>query len=311
MLRQLPIALAFGLSSALLYAAALSGSFVGIALAYLAMIPLFAVGLMYGVQTLSVASACAAVGIMIFGGVLPGLLYGISHALPCLLLVSFALRNRTWNDGQVYWYPPGRLMQGLALWCAGAIAALALVLSAVSDGFRNSIVAFLQAMTEAFRGAEQGAPAMDAGAIEGMALLLPGLVAWSWMIMTTLNGLLAQTIVRRAGRNLRPSPRLKDVVIGQRWAIAFGAFALAGALLPGDLGLSAINIAIVLAYPLFFQGLSVIHSLFAYWGVGAVGVGLFYGLMVLLSWIALAVIALGLAEPLLRLRTRFTGTRNT
>ena len=287
----------------------MSGGFLGIFLAYVAMVPLFAVGLMFGPTALLAAAASAAVGIIAFGGLFPGLLYSVSHALPTVLLVGLALRNRTGSDGQVYWYPPGYMLQGLALWSGGGIALIALSLELFAGGFQASIVAFLQAMVEAFQG--EGPAMMDAESVSSIAILLPGIVAWSWMIMTTLNGLLAQMIVRRTGRNLRPNPRLADVAVGQRWAAAFAAFALAGMLLPGDLGLSAINIAIVLAYPLFFQGLSVIHALVAHWGLGPLGIGLFYGLLILLSWIALAVIAVGLAEPLVRLRARLAGPQNT
>jgi hypothetical protein len=309
MLRQLPLALALGLSSAVLYAAALSGSPIGIFLAYLAVLPLFAVGLSMGLAPLAVAAASAAVGIAAFGGLMPGLLYGLSHALPAVVLVVLALRSVTWSDGQVYWYPPGRLVQALALWGVGVVVLLGLGLSLFGAGFESSVVAFIEAMADAFQ--SQGQPILNADAAAGVAVLLPGIVAWSWMVMVTLNGLAAQGVLRRSGRALRPSPRLAEVVVGPAWVAGFGVCAIAGVAIPGDLGFGAVNLAIILAFPLFFQGLSVVHTLLAHWRIGTLGVGLFYVLMVLLSWTALAVVALGLAEPLVRLRARLAGPQNT
>jgi hypothetical protein len=309
MLRQLPLALASGLGSAVLYAAALSGSFFGVLLAYLAMLPLFAIGLSLGVRALAIAAASASIGIAVFGGVVPGLLFGLSNALPVTLLVVLALQSRAWNDGKVYWYPAGRLIQVLAIWCAGVILLAGVTLSLFGGGFQESVVGFIRSMAEALQ--SQGQPILNADAATGIAVLLPGIVAWSWMVMSTVNGLFGQTVLRRAGKNLRPTPKFAEVVIGPAWVAGFGVCVIAGLALPGDLGFGAVNLAIVLAYPLFFQGLSVIHALAAHWGLGPLVIGLFYGLMVLLSWTALAVVALGLAEPLVRLRARLSGPKNS
>ena len=309
MLRQLPLALALGLSSAVLYAAALSGSPLGIFLAYLAVLPLFTAGLSMGMTPLVIAAASAAVGIGLFGGLMPSLPYGLSHALPAVLLVRLAMQSMTWNDGKVYWYPPGRLVQALTLWCGSVLVLTGLGLSLFGSGFEDSVVALIRAMADAFK--SQGQPILNADAAAGVAVMLPGIIAWSWMVMVTLNGLAAQAVLRRGGRNLRPSPRLAEVVVGPAWVAGFGVCAIEGVAIPGDLGFGAVNLAIIMAYPLFFQGLSVMHALFAHWGIGTFGVGLFYVLMVLLSWTALAVVALGLAEPLVRLRARLAGPQNT
>ncbi len=309
MLRQLPLALASGLGSAVLYAAALSGSFFGIVLAYLAMLPLFAVGLAVGIQPLVVAADTPPPPIAVFGGLWPGILFGLTNALPVTLLVVLALQSRTWSDGKTYWYPAGRLVQMVSLWCAGSIVLAGLGLSVFGSGFETSVVGFIRSMAEALH--SQGQPILNADAATGVAVLLPGIIAWSWMVMSTVNGLIGQSVLRRVGKNLRPTPRLSEVEVGPAWVAGFGVCALAGAALPGDLGFGAVNMAIVLAYPLFFQGLSVAHALFAHWGLGPLVIGLFYGVMVLLSWTALAVIALGLAEPLVRLRVRLADRKNT
>lgn len=309
MLRQIPLALAAGLGSAVLYATALGGSFVGILLAYLAMLPLFVVGLSLGWLTVAFAAGGAVLAVAIFGGLYPALIYAVSHAAPCLFFTGLALRNRVWDDGQTYWYPEGRLLIAAALWCTGLIVTGGAMLALFGRGFEDSIVAMLEAMVSAFD--TQDGAVMQPMAMADMAIVLPGLIAWSWMIMATLNGLIGQIIARKLGKALRPSLRLSGVRVGQRWIGLFAVTVLIALIAPGDLGFGAVNIALVLAYPLFFQGLGVVHSLLNYWGAGAFGIGIFYALLLFLGWLAVIVIAIGLVEPLVNLRTRFAGRRNT
>jgi uncharacterized protein YybS (DUF2232 family) len=309
MFRQLPLALAAGLGSALLYAAALGGSFSGILLAYLAMLPLFVVGLSFGGPALMISAGAAASGVAVFGGLYPGLIYAVTHAVPCVVLAGLALRSRTWNDGQTYWYPPGRLLMATSLWCVALILIGGGLLASFGQGFKGSVVALLQSMADAFQGQDQAL--VQPMALADMATILPGLIAWSWMIMATLNGLIGQVISRKLGRALRPSLRVADIEVGQRWIGIFAICVVIAFLVPGDVGFGAANIAIVMAYPLFFQGLSVVHGLLNHWGAGSFGIGLFYVLLIFLGWLAVAVVALGLAEPLVHLRTRFTGRKNT
>lgn len=309
MLRQFPLALAAGLGSALLYGTALSGSFIGIVLAYLAMAPLFAIGLSFGWVVGLVAVGAAVAGVSVFGGIYPGLIFTASHAAPCLFLIGLALRNRSWSDGQVYWYPAGRLLMASSLWCVAMIVVAGTMLSLYGQGFKESVIALLEEMTTAF--AAPGQSVMQPMDFADMAVVLPGLVAWSWLLMATLNGLIGQMIARKTGQALRPSPRIADIQVGQWWIGLFAVCVLVSLIAPGDVGFGAVNVAIVMAYPLFFQGLSVIHGLLNHWGAGAFGIGLFYFLLIFLGWLAVIVIAFGLAEPLVNLRTRFAGRRNT
>jgi len=309
MLRQLPLALAAGLGSALLYATALSGSFVGILLAYLAMLPLFVVGLSLGWFAAAFAAGGATLGVAVFGGMYPGLIYAVTHAAPCVFFTGLALRNRTWDDGQTYWYPAGRLLIATSLWCVGLVVVIGAVLAGYGQGFEASVITLLESMASAFGAQDQSI--MQPAALVDLAMFLPGLVAWSWMLMATLNGLIGQFISRKIGQAKRPSLRLSDIEVGQVWIGVFAVCVVIGLFAPGDLGFGAVNLAIIIAYPLFFQGLSVVHSLLNRWGAGPFGIGIFYALLLFLGWLALAVIALGLAEPLVNLRTRFAGRRNT
>jgi len=302
MSHQLPIVIALGVGSAVLYAAALSGNLPGILLAYTAMLPLFASGLWHGAQAGLIAGAAGSIAIAVVGGAMPALLFAMTHALPNALLTALALRVQIWSDGQTYWYPPGHLLQAVSLWSVACIAIVALSIGMIGGGFRTGVEELLRQMAGAF-GSDWLMLAGD-GPISGFAALLPGVIAWSWMVMATFNGLFAQSILRRTGVNRRPSPRMADIGVPLGWGTAFGTAAIAGAVLPGDIGYTAANIAIVMAYPLFFQGLSVAHAVLAYLNAGVFGFVMFYGVMLMFGWLALGLIVVGLVEPMVRLRVR-------
>jgi hypothetical protein len=307
--RQLPIIIAIGLSSAVLYASALSGVAIGLLVTYLAQLPLFVIGLSLGVRAAALAGGAGMIALTVIGGTMPGLLYALSTALPVALLVGLALRKRVWTDGIEYWYPPGNLLLGTAAWCAILVIIAAVVLGVFGIGFQASVASFVSGISEVIaQGTGQSAPA---AAIEGMAGVLPGITAWSWMLMATINGLLAQALVTRMGKNLRPGMRMADVNVPLTWASMFGVSVALAFVLPADIGFTVANLAIVLAYPLLLQGLSVVHTAMASYGAWTIGYVAFYVVMIFFGWLSLAVVALGMAEPVLKLRERLMRPKST
>jgi len=307
--RQLPIIIAIGLSSAVLYASALSGVAIGLLVTYLAQLPLFVIGLSLGVRAAALAGGAGMIALTVIGGTMPGLLYALSTALPVALLVGLALRKRVWTDGIEYWYPPGNLLRGTAAWCTILVIIAAVVLGVFGIGFQASVASFVSGISEVIaQGTGQSAPAAT---IEGMAGVLPGITAWSWMLMATINGLLAQALVTRMGKNLRPGMRMADVNVPLTWASMFGVSVALAFVLPADIGFTVANLAIVLAYPLLLQGLSVVHTAMASYGAWTIGYVAFYVVMIFFGWLSLAVVALGMAEPVLKLRERLMRPKST
>ncbi len=307
--RQLPIIIAIGLSSAVLYASALNGIAVGVLMTYLAQLPLFIAGLAMGIKATAVAGTAGIIALAIIGGHEPGLIYALTTALPVTILVTLALRKRLWTDGQEDWYPPGKLLQGAAVWGGVLLVLAAIVFGSFGNGFHASVAAFVGSLSEGFRQATgQNAPP---DALAGIADILPAIGALSWMLMATVNGLLAQMLVTRFGKNLRPGLHMDEIHVPLTWAGLIAAAAALKYVLPGDLGYTMANLAVVLAYPLLFQGLSVVHAAMASVGAWTIGYVAFYVTMLFFGWLALPVVALGLAEPVLKLRERLMRPNNT
>jgi uncharacterized protein YybS (DUF2232 family) len=309
MIRQLPIIIAFGLASAVLYASALSGIAIGLLVTYLAQLPLFIVGLSMGTMAVALAGAAGIVALLVIGGTIPGLLFALSTAVPVTILVQLALRVRTWTDGKDYWYPAGNLLRGTSLWCALLLVGAAVGFALFADGIVASVSAFVGHIAEMIN-QTTGQNTMPT-VMNQLSYLLPGITAWSWMLMATVNGLLAQAIVKRVNRNLRPSMSMGEIDIPLSWASLFGVTVALSYVLNGDLGFLTANLAMILAYPLLFQGLSVIHAALASFGAWTAGYIAFYVMLIFFGWLALAVVALGMAEPVFKLRERLTRPKNT
>jgi hypothetical protein len=128
------------------------------------------------------------------------------------------------------------------------------------------------------------------------------------MVMSVVNAVLAQHLVTRMKRNLRPTPAYADLLLPQwmSWPlIGSAALALIGS---GDLQFTGRNLTLVLAVPFFFVGLAVVHTWarrVAYTGVVVV---VFYLILLLSGWAMLAVAGLGMAEQWIGLRGRFAGS---
>jgi len=139
--------------------------------------------------------------------------------------------------------------------------------------------------------------------------LFPGLVVASWILILALNGTVAQSILHRMKRNLRPAERIIDLVVPDwvSWVLV-GAAAI-GLIASGDLQYLGRNAVVVLGVPFLFLGLAVAHMLIARAPFPGVAFVLFYFILIVSGWAMLAVAGIGMIEQWAGLRRRFAGPR--
>jgi len=182
-----------------------TGSPNSLILVYLSQLPLFIGGLWLGAGAAVMAGLTASLILLAASNIMAALMFAALNVVPVVLLVRQALLARTGAAaGTVQWYPPGLL----AVWLTGlgltAIAVALLVLGG-PDGMETTVSDTLApALDRLF---VENAPGRDelAGLL---AMIMPGLVAASWMAMTLINGTLAQGLLARFGASWRPSPAL-------------------------------------------------------------------------------------------------------
>jgi hypothetical protein len=139
--------------------------------------------------------------------------------------------------------------------------------------------------------------------IDVAAVVLPGILGVSWMVMTATNGCLAQGVLARFGAAWRPSPDLASLTL-PIWVPILLAVAAAASAVGGTARLLGINLMIVLAVPFCLAGLAVLHTAARRFPRPAVLLTTIYVLAGVFSWPLLLIAVLGLLESSLGLRRR-------
>ena len=292
-----------GFVSALLYLSILAGSPGALILAYLSSLPLFAAGLSLGVAPLLVAAATVTVVTGIGDEFLSAAMYGGLTAGPVVWIVHLALLSRQ-GSGTVEWYPSGRLITWLSALASGYFLIAVAAFSALEGGLRGHVERFLTTILEKISGRPwvelEGVHAL----MEVWEPLFPALVGVSWIIMLSLNGVLAQGLLVRFGRNLRPSPKMTVLQLPRPLALAFGA-ALLASLAPSLIGYAGTTISVYIMVPYLLLGLAVVHALVGKLPAAQIVLVIFYVVLVLFGLFGLALISgIGLIEQWFNLRRR-------
>ncbi len=283
-----------------LYLTVLTGSPGAMILVYLAQLPLFAAGLWLGVGAAAMAALTASAVLLAAGGVIAAALFAGLYAAPVVLLVRQALLARPGPEGALEWYPPGLL----TAWLTGlGLAAFAVALLAL--GGPHGIETLLrQSLTPVIGAVVDESAAGRSALADGLARVIPGIVAASWMVMTASTALLAQGVLARFGMSWRPTPDLARLTL-PIWIPLLFAVAAAAMVVGGTVQFLAISVLIVLAIPFCLAGLAVLHTLARRLRRPQIVLVVFYVLAGLFGWPLLVVAVLGLADALFGLRRRF------
>ncbi|WP_158044527.1 DUF2232 domain-containing protein [Skermanella pratensis] len=303
------MAIGGGVLSALLYLSVTAGGLGTVILAYLGPLPLLMVGLGLGLRPFVIAVTVAILAVAGFGGPLFGLSYGLANGIVVAVIVRQALLARAAPDGTLEWYPPGLLLVVLTGLGLVGLALAALLTLGDPGGLEGSVRQFLSlAFGDAAAGtAEAEEPLGDL--IDGFAQVFPGMVVVSWLTMAIINAALAQGVLMRFGRNLRPAMRVAEVEL-PNWTPILLAVAGVLALLGGEgqLGYLGLNAAIVLLVPFFFAGLAVVHAFAGGRQARTLLLMVFYFFLLVSGWPIAMVVGLGVIEQWAGLRRRFSRT---
>jgi hypothetical protein len=204
---------------------------------------------------------------------------------------------------RVEWYPLGRLAAETALY-VGAVALAAIRWLETAGVGVDTLVRFFLLYLASGLGGSATAVALDT-ALAGWLPWIPGIVAVSWLLMIWTNAALAQALLARSGRALRPSPVLAELVL-PGWVVPAVLLAIAVARLSSDGPAYAAGVVALLGGALLFlAGLAVLHAFVVQRRLGRTPLVVLYLLLLLFSWpLVLVVAALGLVEELVGLRRR-------
>lgn len=305
------------LVSAGLYLATQLGSFGSLLLAVMTPLPLFLIGLSMGGRIASIAGVTAAMIVILAVNTLAGVMFIVTHALPVVLISWKATVSRPADhdpSGSTReWYPAGMLAAWLTV-VPLATLVFAFVYGAANGDTLQAMVArhmepLLQmiqaAPSDSFPGLETPPPEQLALIEELIVLFVPMGVALFAMVTTLFNAIVAQGMLSRLGRNLRPAPRMAEIEL-PLWLVASLAACLAiNFLLDGNLGFLAITAAGILAFPVFLSGLGVAHAVAERTKSPFAILFMTYVLLVIAGWIMFMVMAtVGLIDHFAGLKAR-------
>ncbi|PIW29078.1 MAG: hypothetical protein COW30_05820 [Rhodospirillales bacterium CG15_BIG_FIL_POST_REV_8_21_14_020_66_15] len=300
------IAVCGGLLSLIAAMPALNGAPGGLLLFYVAGLPIYMIGFAYGVTAGTVASLSGFVAATALGGMLLAGVFALVHLLPAWTVIRQAMLQRTAPDGHTEWMPPGPIVASLAGLAASLMLLAGLVFMANGMGLSTIVGDRLSEVLAAV------APDTPQSAREEMvqlyAPLLPASLGSSWVIMALVSATVAQAILARAGRNLRPTPRYANMVLPEWISWAMVGCALVSLVAGGEIEFLARNLSLALAVPFFLLGLAVIHHWARRVRRGNLALVAVYFLIFVVGWAGLLVTAaIGVLEQWGGIRHRLTG----
>ncbi|MBL4615327.1 MAG: DUF2232 domain-containing protein [Magnetovibrio sp.] len=283
-------------------------------------IPLLLVGLALGTRTSSIAAATA-VAVVALANPMSGLVFGVLYATPAWLIVRLMLtgpygvirsipagqkveapdkaHDPSSPTGDLGWFPAGYIVAVITAMGAALIVTASLL---TGGGLEENVTLALTAMANAFAG-PQGEEVLQQ-AVLSLVPYFAGMAAGMWAFGVLVNMVIAQSLVAKGGRNLRPSPRLRELVLPDWLSWALVGSALLALITSGELEYIGQNTVIVLAVPFFLLGLAVVHKLASLTPFRGAMLGMIYLVILFSGWFVLVIAGLGILEQWVGLKSR-------
>ena len=268
----------------------------------LAPLPLLLVGLSLGLPGAAIAAGggAALLAVAAAGWASAATLI-LTYGLPTALITRQALLNRAGPGGRAEWSPHGPLL----LWITGygvvGIAAAAVLALGQPGGLPGVIASDLAVMVDEMP--PEVAAAIRQVGIEQIARSLPGVAVMIWSLQMLINLWLAQSVLARMRRAIRPSLDIVDIELPSWPVMALAGASLIAVVAPGTIGFLALNVALALGICFFVAGLAVIHAAVRNKPFKPLALTAVY-LSLLLSWPALFITGLGVVEQWAGFRRR-------
>jgi hypothetical protein len=307
------IAIAAGSASALMFASIISGALLSLLLFYIAPLPLMVAALGWGPLSASIGGIAAATVLGAIFGLPYCIAFVVMVALPAWWLGHLALLGRPMDNGVspgngaspvapgLEWYPIGRIL----LWITGfaTLTTMAALLTLGSDA--ATITETMRRGLLRIIGPREPVQAGDfEHLIDALVAIAPAAAVMVTITTLTLNLWLAAKITATSARLHRPWPDLKSLALPPLTLAAL-CVAIAFCFTGGLLAILAqiVTASLMMAYA--FTGFAALHTLTLALKTRALWLSITYAIVVLFVWPIAALMILGLADAIFRLRQRF------
>jgi hypothetical protein len=317
------IGLGSGAASALLFASLTSGSYLSIALFYLAPLPLMIAGLGWSHWSALIGAAA--------GSVLLGALFGLTFFVGFVAVVGVpswwlsrltmlarpvaAAPDSNSSEPSIEWFPPGMLVVWCALLGAGLVLFAFPLFGLDAESFQAGLTRMITQMLRIETGTPSGQPLNVPGIenvqrmIDVLAAIVPPAAAVLATVINLLNLWLAARVVKFSGLLLRPWPQLPAMTF-PAWFSVLLAAAIALTFAGGLVAIAATVVAASLTVAYAVLGFAVLHEITRGLASRPFVLGGLYASVLVFGWPTLLLFLLGLAETAVHVRARVAARRS-
>lgn len=323
MTMNLPVAIAAGCASALMFASIISGALISVLLFYLAPLPLMVAAMGWGPACAAIGGAFAAVSLGVLFGVSYSAAFVLTVALPAWWLGHLVLLGRPAGvdtppqrieqatiqetdaalaaPPPVDWYPLGCVLVWIACFAALTTTAALLTLgsdaSAITDALRRGLVRIAKVQDGA--SGDQASEVVDA-----FVAIAPAAAATVAMATLTLNMWLAAKVTAASGRLRRPWPDVRATTLPPM-ALVATMIALALSFVGGLPAMLAQIITACLMMTYALTGFAVLHTITLTMRSRGLWLGSVYAIVLMFVWPVITVVGIGIADAVFGFRQRY------
>ncbi|OUR76667.1 hypothetical protein A9Q83_13950 [Alphaproteobacteria bacterium 46_93_T64] len=307
MIKDISISASLGIASTLFLSLSLIGAgenavntnaFQALSLMTLSVIPLFIAGLGWGLTGGVVSVVTGAVVAAAFIAPLFSLTYVLTCGLPVLAITRQSLLWREENE-KIFWYPVSNLF-GVWVLVSITLSCMAIALLYMNEELRNALITQFDQIIPQLQ--KQGGVFATVTA-EKVVWLMPQFFGPFWGIVLMMGGCLAQGVLVRFKKNVRPSPEFSGLKM-PKWVaiVTIGVFVFGTFFNVAEPIIGAVVLTLEIVF--FLQGIGVIHRVSRSWKFRSAMLAAVYLIMILMFWPVLVVALLGLVDSWVGFRER-------
>ena len=286
------------------------GSFFAFLFLYLAPLPLFIVGLKKDNPWCGLVGAVAAVSLFFITTPQMSIMYLLAIAAPTAVFCEKATSRA--GPSQKCWYSISNLSLFLIVPPTFCFVLLTAYFWIYGQGLGFVLIEKTNEMFDLYITALKGQgqninPSLSKqldGVKKSFADTAPALVSIFWMSLIVLNGLIAQSILKKSNRNQRPSFAIREIQIPRPFALIFLFSLVLASFSSGELGYLVTNLTAILAFPVMLTGLGVIHTFADKTNYNGSILFVVYLIITFSRWAAILVVLVGIADHFLKLRNK-------
>ena len=258
-------------------------------------LPIALIGLSFGVaQAILVAAVTALLTGLILTPPL-ALVFLITFLVPTVILLRQALMSRATDDDGFSFFPLQKIIL-LALGMTGLGTAFLFMLAGGAEGLPQSFANAIQQTPEIREALAQvyGVSGNDDMLWIASVMLITGFASWPLLLLGNLQ--IAQALLVRLNRNLRPQENYDRLQL-PLWLVApLATFMLSAGLTSGWVSVLSAALAANIFAAYFLLGLAIIHAISRHWNGRGFLLAVLYFLIFVMAWVIIPVSLMGLLD---------------